>query len=186
MLCDRCKKNEATFHVKEVVGKKMVALDLCKKCASAQGLSAPDKAVPLDLATLIYNLTAQALKSVQEESADVVTAAEDAAAESLLVCPECGCREADFKETGRLGCQTCYAVFNDAVRALLKGMHRGTHHVGKALVSGAGEAQSSAEPLPVNRLAGMREELARAIATEAYERAAELRDQIGREAAALE
>ena len=33
MLCDNCKKNEATIHIKEVHDGKVVASNLCADCA---------------------------------------------------------------------------------------------------------------------------------------------------------
>ncbi len=47
-------------------------------------------------------------------------------------CPRCGFSQADFKKSGRLGCPECYATFAEGLAGLLKTMHKGTRHVGKA------------------------------------------------------
>ena len=47
-------------------------------------------------------------------------------------CPQCGFSQADFKKTGRLGCPECYEHFEEGIEGLLKTMHKGTRHTGKA------------------------------------------------------
>ena len=47
-------------------------------------------------------------------------------------CPRCGFTQADFKKSGRLGCPECYKTFAEGLAGLLKTMHKGTRHMGKA------------------------------------------------------
>jgi protein arginine kinase activator len=49
-----------------------------------------------------------------------------------LKCPRCGFSQADFKKSGRLGCPECYKTFAEGLGGLLKTMHKGTRHTGKA------------------------------------------------------
>ena len=49
-----------------------------------------------------------------------------------IKCARCGFTQADFKKAGRLGCPECYQTFSEALEGLLKTMHKGTRHVGKA------------------------------------------------------
>jgi protein arginine kinase activator len=87
-------------------------------------------------------------------------------------CPVCGFTQADFKKTGRLGCANCYETFSDGLQSLLKGMHKGTAHVGKVpsrlLVTMERE----------QTLKGLHRDLRKAVAEEDYESAAQIRDRI--------
>ena len=49
-----------------------------------------------------------------------------------MKCPHCGFSQADFKKSGRLGCPECYQTFAEGLAGLLKTMHKGTRHTGKA------------------------------------------------------
>jgi protein arginine kinase activator len=68
-------------------------------------------------------------------------------------------------------------VFAKALTPALKHVHRGLRHAGKS-PGGAGVTPGEGDVLDRVELSRLEEELARAVAVEAYERAAELRDQI--------
>jgi protein arginine kinase activator len=89
-------------------------------------------------------------------------------------CPKCGFTQADFKKSGRLGCSECYQTFAEGLGGLLKTMHKGTRHVGKA-PEALRESRDIAE-----RVKTLQKKLAKAIAGENFEQAAELRDEINR------
>jgi protein arginine kinase activator len=48
-----------------------------------------------------------------------------------LACPSCGFTAAQLKKIGRMGCPECYDTFREGIEGLLRGMHKGTRHVGK-------------------------------------------------------
>ena len=87
-------------------------------------------------------------------------------------CPVCGFSQADFKKTGRLGCANCYSTFAEGLSSLLKGMHKGTEHLGKvpARLAKTLERESALKTL--------QRDLRKAVAEENYESAASIRDQI--------
>ncbi|HUE36467.1 MAG TPA: UvrB/UvrC motif-containing protein, partial [Candidatus Acidoferrum sp.] len=89
-----------------------------------------------------------------------------------LKCPRCGFTQADFKKSGRLGCPECYKTFSEGLSGLLKTMHKGTRHVGKAPET----ARSSSEN--ADRLKLLQKKLEKAIESENFEEAAQLRDEI--------
>ena len=89
-------------------------------------------------------------------------------------CPKCGFSQTDFKKTGRLGCPDCYDHFTEGVESLLKSMHKGTRHVGKA------PAVWQQTKVYVDRLHSLQSKLDKAVAKENYEKAAQLRDEISR------
>ena len=152
MQCSICKEKPATVHLTQIVGDKMQKLDLCEDCAKAKGVNDP---AGFALADLMLGLGA-----AQE--------IEQAAGGAELKCPRCGFTQADFKKSGRLGCPECYKTFAEGLSGLLKTMHKGTRHVGKA--------PESAEY--AGRLKSLQERLQKAIDSENFEEAAQLRDKI--------
>ena len=87
-------------------------------------------------------------------------------------CQQCGFSQADFKKTGRLGCPDCYEHFEEGVEGLLKTMHKGTRHTGKA------PAVWQQTKDYIDQMHELQTLLDKAIAKEDYEKAAELRDKI--------
>jgi len=155
MLCCICKEKPATVHLTQITGDKMQKVDLCEACAKTKGANDPE----FSLADLLLGLGAS-----QE--------IEQAAGGAELKCPRCGFSQADFKKSGRLGCPECYKTFAEGMAVLLKSMHKGTRHVGKAP-----EALRQTRDLS-DRLKTLQKKLAKAIADENFEQAAILRDEI--------
>lgn len=156
MQCCVCKEKPATVHLTQIVGDKMQKLDLCEECAKAKGVNDPTS---FAMADLMLGLGAS-----QE--------LESATAGAGLKCPRCGFSQADFKKSGRLGCPECYRTFSEGLSGLLKSMHKGTRHVGKAP-----EALRQSRD-NIDRLKLLQKKLAKAVDEENYESAAALRDEI--------
>ena len=156
MLCCICKEKEATVHLTQIAGDKMQKVDLCEECAKTKGVNDP---TGFSLADLLLGLGA----SQEIEQAGGVTG---------LKCPACGFTQADFKKAGRLGCSQCYVTFAESLENLLKTMHKGTQHVGKAPY-GLRQSRDLAD-----RLKQLQKKLDRAVTDEDFEQAASLRDEI--------
>ncbi len=180
MFCEKCHKNQATVHIKEMTGDQVKVLHLCGECAGAAAL--PEENAALNLAEILYKLAAGAAESM-EMGADADAPPAPGAGvsdptERETVCGVCGLTLAEFRKTGRLGCGDCYPAFAAALEEVLRDMHRGTVHRGRRPGS---RCPSGSGPSTRERtVARLREELSRAVAVEAYERAAELRDEIRR------
>lgn len=129
---------------------------MCEECAKTKGVNDP---TGFSLADLLLGLGAS-----QE--------IEQAAGGGEVRCPKCGFTQGDFKKSGRLGCPECYKTFAEALEGLLKTMHKGTRHVGKAP-----EALRQTRDLS-DRLKTLQKRLAKAIEVEDFEQAAVLRDEI--------
>ena len=155
MLCDICKEKEATVHLTQMVEGKTKKIDLCESCSKAKGVDDP---AGFSLADLLLGLGA----SQEMEEADAAN----------TKCPQCGFSQADFKKTGRLGCPECYEHFEEGVEGLLKTMHKGTRHTGKA------PAVWQQTKDYIDQMHELQTLLDKAIAKEDYEKAAELRDKI--------
>lgn len=158
MLCERCKKAQATFHQTDIKpsGEKEER-HLCERCASEEGFFSNKPSVNINeiLETFVSGGKAAA------------------AALSGLVCEECGISYVEFRNQGLLGCPHDYDVFKEPLAKLLERAHDGaTHHTGKTPRS-LGVQRTSHQD--VRKL---KKQLEEAVAAEDYERAAALRDRI--------
>ena len=158
MLCTICKEKPATVHLTQIVGDKMQKLDLCEDCAKTKGINDPTSFGLADLDLVLGLGASQQL--------------EQAAGGVELKCPRCGFTQADFKKSGRLGCPECYATFAEGLAGLLKTMHKGTRHIGKAPEALRATRENA------DRMKTLQFKLAKAIRDENYEQAAQVRDEI--------
>jgi protein arginine kinase activator len=158
-MCSVCKEKPATVFLTNIsADEKAQKLDLCDDCAKAKGV---DNNLIFPFADTIHGLGA----SQEIEAATGGTETR---------CPKCGFTQADFKKSGRLGCSECYVTFAEGLNGLLKTMHKGTRHVGKAP-----EALRESRDM-VERVKALQKKLAKAIENENFEQAAEIRDEINR------
>jgi len=151
MVCDICKKTDATVYLAKIVGGKLLKANLCESCAKEKGVEASagfdeDLLVGLGADIKIESPGAQ--------------------------CSVCGFSQADFKKTGRLGCSACWETFETGLASLLKAMHKGDHHVGKV------PAKAMHTLVLSGKIRELSEQLDKAVAEEKYEDAAQLRDEI--------
>ena len=156
MLCCICKEKNATVHLTQITGEKMQKVDLCEECAKTKGVN---DQTGFSLADLLLGLGAS-----QE--------LEQSAGGAEAKCPVCGFTHADFKKSGRLGCSECYVTFSEGLGGLLKTMHKGTRHVGKVPESLRTRRDLS------EQMTALQKKLNKAIETEDFEQAAQVRDQI--------
>lgn len=154
MLCDVCKKDNATVYLTQIVEGKMQKVNLCEACSSEKGVDDP---TGFALADLLLGLGSQ--EQVNKVAGEAT-------------CEMCGFTQTDFKKTGRLGCSACYSIFGEGLDGLLKAMHKGTRHVGKV------PASFAKTKVLRDRLEELHGELEGAVTTENYEDAARLRDEI--------
>jgi protein arginine kinase activator len=159
MQCDECKDRPAAIHLTQIVNDSVTTVHLCEECAAAKGVQtgATVAKFPLSdfLATMGKGTSAQ------------LPPGDDAGA-----CGSCGGTLQDFRESGRLGCPDCYDAFSQHLRGLLRRLHGSSQHVGEQYTREEGDP--SAGP----SLAQLRERLRRAVETENFELAAEIRDRI--------
>lgn len=161
MNCDNCGSSDAVVHLTQIVNDQMSTYHLCEKCAAAKGLETSGVQSNFPLTDFLAQMGEQ---SDPEEEAEGQTS--DA-------CEFCGLTFSDFRDTGRLGCPHCWSTFEPRLRKLLRRIHGGTNHVGKVYLPPDPSVSERKK-----RLEGLRRKLERAVETENFERAAELRDQI--------
>ena len=161
MRCDECGEREAVVHLTQIVNEQVTTVHLCEKCAAERGVESPAQLTKSPLGSF--------LAAMGKPGATVAT---DEAS-----CPGCGATLADFRDSGRLGCATCYQTFGGQLRDLLRRLHGSTAHVGERYV--AGEAVvARAAPAASDAGPDLRARLQQAVRDENFELAAQLRDQL--------
>ena len=159
-VCEACGQSPAVLHLTQVVDNQTTTFHLCEECAAEKGLEAPAAPSNLLLADFLAKMGNDEVSEASDRSSD-------------LSCPYCGLTTSAFKDLGRLGCPQCYTTFEGSLKSLLRRIHGGTQHVGKVYLP---PDPSSTEV--EQRLHGLKKKLQRAVDTEDFERAAELRDEI--------
>ncbi len=96
---------------------------------------------------------------------------------TLHLCEPCaqlkGVETGGTVHSGRLGCDQCYAAFDFHLRDLLRRLHGSSQHVGERYAAPGADAAD-----PKGRLLDLKAQLRRAVESENFELAAELRDRI--------
>ena len=157
MLCDNCKERDAVVHLTQIVESAVTQLHLCEKCAAEKGVETTVAMPAHPLAGL--------LQSAQQQP----TSAQGDA----VRCAFCSSTLRDFRASGRLGCAHCYGAFETSLRELLRRVHGNSRH--------AGRRYEPPRPDLLERdstLGELRDRLRRAIESEQFELAADLRDRI--------
>jgi len=162
MLCQICKKNEATIHLTEITDGLRSEMHLCELCAQQEGIVVKSQ-VPIN--ELLSSLLA-AKPEDEELFGD---------SEQELSCPRCGFTLEHFRKEGLLGCPYDYEVFGNSLLPLIEKAHNNkTIHCGKVPSKTPTDTKSQIQ------LANLRQQLEAAVQNEDYERAAELRDKINK------
>ena len=103
MICEKCKKNTATVHLKQTINGSVKETFLCPVCAQEEGLIAGN----------FFSLFNAPLKTTQK-----------------LTCPTCKSTLDFYRKTGRFACPDCYSAFSDSVESILKKIHKTSEHKG--------------------------------------------------------
>ena len=157
MVCENCGTTEAVVHLTQIVNNEMSTHHLCQSCAAEKGLQgAPDPA------------NAQLLDLIEKASPELPGISYRGDGQ----CAFCGLTFEDFRRTTRLGCPQCYEAFSEHLPRLLRRIHGGVKHVGKVYLPPDPTASEMEK-----RLEGLRRKLERAVQSEDFERAAQIRDE---------
>ena len=163
MLCQDCKKREATVHLTQIVNNEKQTVSICKECAAARGFHSPLDNVPFPLAEILSGLAKKAMAGRQVQPKE------------NLKCQSCGTSFDEFARQGRFGCGECYTAFRPLLEPIMRKIHGASLHRGRNPEPSA----TSLEPeIPVREEERLETELAKAIESEDFERAAELRDKL--------
>ena len=164
MLCERCKKEEATIHLTEIIKDIRSEVNLCESCAREVGLNSKLSKFSLSLPDMFSFLEANELTEHEITS-------------EQSTCKICGTSFSKYARYGKLGCSDCYKYLEDSMSKIIKGYHGDKKHAGKMPVKvPAGNAEIVPNPEIV--AFDLSERLQKAVAEERYEEAALLRDEI--------
>lgn len=157
MLCQKCKKRQATVHLTDIVKNEKFEKHLCEECAQGE------------------NIAVKAHTPINELLANFVMEQSHARELAELACEHCGTTFVEFRNQGLLGCPNDYEVFEEALLPLLERAHGegATHHVGKSPSGWTSESDQRQR-----HIIRLRRQLNEAVEREDYEKAAALRDEL--------
>lgn len=174
MLCERCKKNQATMRLTRTINNKKNVMNLCPECAREVG--APVSSAMDGLGSILSGL--MGLETMWNTAPQHT--------KSVKKCPACGMTKQEISSSGKLGCAECYITFIDDMRPLLRKIHGNCLHHGS--VPGEGgepvslrhdDERTGKIPDPeVPVIETLKIQMQEAIKREDFEAAAALRDRI--------
>lgn len=134
MLCQNCQRKDAVAHLKRIVNGESAEVHLCSDCARALGVADvfPDFGSPfgeLFGAGTASEQTYPGLRSIR--------------------CDICGFSFDDIARTGMPGCPSCYGVFAEKLRPMLRKLHGRARYLGTAKEKTA-EPSGNHAGVPVN------------------------------------
>jgi len=161
--CLKCRKRTASVKLVRIVDGKARSIYLCQECAAEVS---PFHKQTFSLQEAIEKVLTQL---IEKQSAEQET---DEAASGPR-CPSCGTTLTAYRKSFLLGCAQCYQVFGGALDPQLRRLHGSTRHVGRV-------PRMVGKPLDdvAVTVTALKKELASAVSSEDFEKAARLRDRI--------
>lgn len=122
MLCDNCGRRKANVRYSENINGKTKELNLCEECSKKLGITEMDFSMPIDFSSFFGEFmedfaTPEFMPLFNEVKA--------------LKCKNCGYTFDDIVNTGMLGCEDCYDVFEDKLDPIIKKIQGANRHVGR-------------------------------------------------------
>lgn len=164
MLCERCKKREATTHLREVINGDVKETHLCSECASELGYDSiftnfnPFSMMGVNIGNFLGGLFTQTLP--------------ERAVDDGRRCSFCGTTFEELANSAKAGCANCYKEFYNDLIPSIQRVHGKTRHIGKIPGRAGKEMRLQQE------ITNLRQQLGDAVSKQEYEKAAELRDKI--------
>lgn len=159
MKCQVCGKREATVQYTHIADNEKKSVFMCSECMAAQESRHRGNSSSKTASSSKTKVETE-LKKLDEQGS------------TGLQCASCGTTYEEFRKHGRFGCPECYRAFASELEKLMKRIHGRVSHKGKGLPA------KQDRPTPGESLVALQHQLAEAVAAEAYEQAAELRDRI--------
>lgn len=165
MLCEKCKREEASIHLTEIIKDVKSEVHLCEKCARSIGLNSKISNFSISVPEMLSFLDV----SEVDETRDLIT------------CETCGLSFMDYNKDGKLGCPDCYKYLEDSLETVIISYHGEKKHIGK-FPDNPGTSNKHIVVKSVkkekNSLDDLKSELSDAVHDERFEDAAVLRDEI--------
>jgi protein arginine kinase activator len=164
MLCEVCKKNEATVHITKIVNGMKYEFNACEKCAKEKGdfnfTGQVDFPSPFTFQNILSGIIDYMGTTSQQQKSYVIS------------CDNCGATYVEFKQRGLVGCSQCYENFKSTLTPIIKRVQGNVEHAGKI------PRKTGKSIIEKKKLLELKDDLQKAIAAEEYEKAAEIRDMI--------
>lgn len=161
MMCVKCGQKPAAVHMQQIINGEKKEIFLCVDCAG-------ENEVGISFGNLFQGFLDSFFDGQQNYNVNV----NNPSGTKSITCKTCGLSYNDFKKTSKIGCADCYNEFKDELKIILKNIQGSNDHEGK-FPSSVGQ-----EYLQKRNIENLRLQLRKAIDTEQYEKAAEIRDQI--------
>jgi protein arginine kinase activator len=165
--CQACHEHPAVVHLTQLIDGVVTTVHLCGRCAAEQGVAQDTAPVTTPLGSFLAALGPLIPEPDLTETGLATTG-----------CPECGATLADIRASGRLGCATCWTTFDRPLRDLVRRLHGSTRHLGEWYHDPATAADGESAHRVAHERIRLREALREAVAAEAFETAAQLRDEL--------
>lgn len=191
MKCDNCGKREANVRYSENINGKTKELNLCEECSQKLGITNMDFNMPIDFSSFFGEFMED---FATPEFMPVFNEVRH------LKCNSCGYTFEDIANTGKLGCENCYDVFEEKLDPIIRKIQGANHHVGRigkmidkkidnkidkklnesqeTKTDFSNKKESNEEDENKTKIEKLQIELKQAIKEERYEDAAKIRDEI--------
>ena len=164
MLCQICKKKEATIILYRTINGKKTEIHICEDCAALFTNKLSALALPqFNLNDLLIGLLS---------AIDFYGTEEDVFIAKELKCHNCNLTYEEFRQSGKLGCSKCYNYFREKLKPLFLKLHGNDRHTGKI------PHRTKGKLVQIKKVAQLKKELKEAVLKEEYEKAAKIRDRI--------
>jgi protein arginine kinase activator len=163
MLCEKCGKNPANTHLKQVINGSATEMHLCSECAEELGYGFFSEFKPFNdlVPSLNSFLGGLFTQTIPQQTIN-----------SPNKCSYCGSSFDEIAQSAIVGCSNCYREFNEQLLPSIKRIHGKTKHVGKIPGSTSNHLKLRHE------LETLKQKLNEAVAAQDYENAAKIRDKI--------
>ena len=174
MICQNCKKKEATVYYKKTVNNQTTEYRLCSDCASKL-----EENGEIDFSLPFENDTFHSPFSPFENnifSLPIFGVMTGAVSEEKR-CKGCGMTRSQIEKYGFVGCPECYETFEKELMPAIERMH-GAAGGKESMHKGKVPSKLFEKFSKKNKLENLREKLKEAIDKQEFEKAAEYRDMI--------
>ena len=123
MLCEKCKKKEATVMYKETINGNTSSMALCSECASEFGV--------FESAKILANDPFENMNSLFGSLFGLPTYTKNGISEEKR-CDLCSATFRELAAEGKVGCPRCYSIFAEELAPTVAKIHGRTQHTGSA------------------------------------------------------
>ncbi len=163
MLCQNCKKNEATTHIKRVLNGEATESHLCSNCAQVIGVGSFFDDFSLNMPDIFSGFFGDSAFALSEGK--------------LERCEKCGFCFDDIIKSGSVGCSGCYEKFYHKLQPSIQRIHGKAKHTGKVPKNTSSRVVHTGKTTE-EKIADLHKDMQKAIDMQNFEQAAVIRDEI--------